>query len=445
MLRADEIIVISDLHLAPERGTGLFQADQELAGFLRWLARPAARRIHVVVAGDLLDYLVPETQGERVEIFNPENAPRRARSIIDHHPEVFDALSEVAQSPDHRLLILGGNHDPEIILPDVQQVIEERLATAASQRPPQWLVNGEAARFSLGAARISIEHGDLFDDWNRIDRDKLRRALGRITRGFPREHGFQAPPGSQLVVDFVNELRPRFPWVDYLKPEREAVIPILNQFLPLHRRIDLRRALEPWLRYQGNAFETLGLKMLSPVALIRGPAPATTRRQKLAGWLELQRQLALRHLREQKRRQLIERLREASAEDGYFDLEHLDETADECACLLDQGTDLLIQGHTHAAKAYKLGERGLYINAGTWVQLLALPACEASDGDWEVFLANLDACRQEDILRPTFVHVYVDSIDNATRASLAEWCGMKPVTLARFLFDDDSHTWTREV
>jgi UDP-2,3-diacylglucosamine pyrophosphatase LpxH len=445
MIPAEDILVLSDLHLAPERGSGLFQEDETLAGFLNWVMEQDSRLTYVVIAGDLLDFLVPQEKGEKLKTFDPQNAPQRTRSILDWHPEVFDALARIAGSPRHRLMILNGNHDPELILPAVQQVIESRLATGGASSVLRWLVHGEAARFQVGTAAVSIEHGDLFDDWNRVDRDGLRRALSRISRGFIEEHGFHAPPGSQLVLDFLTELRNQFPWVDYLKPEREAVIPILNHFLPVQRRADLRRVLQPWLRYQGNALETLGLKLLPPVALIRGPEDRKTKRKKLADWLREQKEQVLERFQEVRREKLLERLRAASAEDGYFDIERPDDAAGEIAQILDRGTDLVVQGHTHAAKAYPLGTRGLYFNTGTWGQLLALPGSEDDGEEWNAFLDSLENCRQRDFVRPTFARIRRDSAEGTTFATLHQWETSQLVSLARFRFNDDQRTWTNEV
>jgi UDP-2,3-diacylglucosamine pyrophosphatase LpxH len=445
MLPAEDILVLSDLHMAPERGSGLFQADEALLGFLNWVMEQDTRLTYVVIAGDLLDFLVPQEKSEKLTTFDPQKAPQRTLLILDRHPEVFSAMTRIAGSPRHRLIILNGNHDPELVLPAVQQVIEDRLANGGASAMLRWFVHGEAARFQVGTAEVSIEHGDLFDDWNRIDHDGLRRALSRISRGFIEEHGFHAPPGSQLVLDYLTDLRNQFPWVDYLKPEREAVVPILNHFLPVQRRADLRRALQPWLRYQGNALETLGLKLLPPVTLIRGPEDRKSKRKKLADWLREQREQALQRLQEARRGKLLERLRVTSAEDGYFDLECPDDAAGEIAQIINQGTDLVIHGHTHAAKAYPLGSRGLYFNTGTWGQLLALPGSGAPDEEWSVFLDSLESCRQKDFARLTFARIRRDPAERATLATLHLWDTFEPTSLARFRFNDDQRTWTKEV
>src|SRR5882672_8191415 len=110
MWNAEELFVLSDLHLAAERGVGLFQSDLELTQCLNWILEES-QDSSVVLAGDVLDFLV----GDHVESKDFSVLDRRTRQIIDHHPEIFDALAKLALSDRHRLVIMGGNHDPELI------------------------------------------------------------------------------------------------------------------------------------------------------------------------------------------------------------------------------------------------------------------------------------------------------------------------------------------
>ena len=168
-----EVIIASDLHLAAERKQGLFRADTELQQFFSWVLKEVPDST-IILAGDVFDYLIAEEKtNSAAAFFNLQEAPERTRFIIAHHEDVFEALAQLAQSPHHQLVILGGNHDPELACPAVQEVISARLSGSSSHPPIKWLVNGEAATLQVGAVRAVIEHGDMYDDWNRIDRDSL--------------------------------------------------------------------------------------------------------------------------------------------------------------------------------------------------------------------------------------------------------------------------------
>jgi hypothetical protein len=143
---------------------------------------------------------------------------------------VFDALSGLAQSPSHRLVIMGGNHDPELIFPAVREAVERRLGVGFMNPGVCWLVHGEALRLRVGDAVVLAEHGNSLDPWNRIDHAALQSALSLASRNLSDVSDYQPPPGSRLVLEVVNVLRKDYGWVDCLKPETEAVLPLLWHF-----------------------------------------------------------------------------------------------------------------------------------------------------------------------------------------------------------------------
>jgi len=441
-MNTNDVIIVSDLHLSPERDRGLFQADAELASFLRWIAEDTVGPCRVVLAGDFIDLLVPPPGEDSIPAFDPGGAARRTQLILDRHPEVFDALARLATSGDHELVFLGGNHDPELVLPQVQETIEARLSAVQTRPFVRWLVNGEANLFTIGGARILVEHGDLYDDWNRIDRNALRLAVSRISRGLLGEHGYQPPPGSRLVVEHLQSLRSRYPWVDSLKPEREAVFPLLHAFLPPTEQVRLIRALRHWLATLRRSFVTEVLRQYRPVAIVR--SAADDRRQQLRSWLDTEAQGTRRDVPDLSFDRLIPRLRRVSAENSYFDLEAVDSNCEEVSFLLAQGVDLIVHGHTHAAKAYLVGE-GLYLNAGTWGRLLALPGSEAPDKEWRDFLEHLARGEHLGATHPTFVRIRLDPDERATDAALLAWRSGGPTVEARFRFEPLTRHWNQEI
>lgn len=133
-----EVFVLSDLHMAAESKRGLLQADTELAECLNWISKETSKCM-VILAGDVLDFLVLN-EDETVQSFDLANAESRCSAIIEHHPEVFDALAAFVQSPNHQLTIMGGNHDPELILPDVQSKLEIRISSDFRRPGIRWFV-----------------------------------------------------------------------------------------------------------------------------------------------------------------------------------------------------------------------------------------------------------------------------------------------------------------
>src|SRR5438270_2996762 len=120
MWRVQDVIVISDLHLSSdEPGQGLFGADEALEQFLLWVVK-RTHHCTVVLNGDVLDFLFAESQPG----LDADKLERETDAIIERHRAVFNALGKLACSPQHSLIILSGNHDPELLFPTVQMKIK---------------------------------------------------------------------------------------------------------------------------------------------------------------------------------------------------------------------------------------------------------------------------------------------------------------------------------
>ena len=74
MWDVEELFVLSDLHLASERNSGLFRSDVELADCLRWILKETRDSV-TILAGDVLDFLTPQDGDVRPADFaSPGNA-----------------------------------------------------------------------------------------------------------------------------------------------------------------------------------------------------------------------------------------------------------------------------------------------------------------------------------------------------------------------------------
>jgi UDP-2,3-diacylglucosamine pyrophosphatase LpxH len=462
MWQANDVIVISDLHLARkkggERGNGqeLFQADRALEQFLTWIYNDVQDCL-IILNGDIFDYLaIPLNPEAKTVVTDFLDLPERTDAIINDHPEVFDALARLANSPYHEVVITGGNHDPELIFPAVQRVIEKRLAGSSKARPLRWCVQGEALALQVGHAKALIEHGDVLDAWNRIDRSALRSAVSLASRGLLSYHRYKPPPGSRLVLDCLVGLKQDYPWVELLKPETSTVPYLLHYFLPKARLPEFKDALFHYIQAAKKHVIMELCEGLEPQQLFMG-----THRE-LAGEemdsaLDYFKRL-LNELNRQKtdfrKRSLISRLRQAASKNGFFDVSKTEAgTYKPLSFLIRSGADLLIHGHTHSAKAYKVaaktdsGQReGLYLNSGTWARLLRLPVHDESDEVWRQFIDDLKSGQvtgfAKGFERLTFVRVRFDG--KKTVAHLQEWKSGAPINLTVHSFVPEHETWARE-
>lgn len=442
----EEVIVVSDLHLAAERDRGFFKADEQLAEFFNWI-RENSRRCHLFLNGDVFDFLV---HGKDTGVLDIKQAATDAEAIIENHADVIRALKAIANSPEHKLTIISGNHDPELTLPSVQRVIEQHLNSSCSHCPVRWLTNGEGALLEIGNAKVLIEHGDQYDTWNWIDHEKLRRVVCLASRNVDYANEYQPPPGSVLVLKRFNRIREQFPWLQTLQPLSGAFLPLaLEVILPnveREERSELLAAVEEFRSYGSRALSDDLQKILKPNrdywddrnedarVLSQWLADYDNREdvwaaQMKKGWARR----TVAYLRRKTSQALLSRL---SKRTTYFDVTAHDENYEVAGTLLSKGTDLVIHGHTHAAKAYQVN-KGLYFNSGTWVELSELPDYKWSDRKWTTYLEDLEKGMTDTFKRPTFIHI-LHRKGNVS-AGLFEWENKTPVPRSTWSFQN--HEW----
>ena len=254
------VYVISDLHLggAPpahpgERGFQLCTQVDALAAFIDQLAaQPVCPddRVELVINGDFVDFLAEEgpvavaggTPWSPIKD-DPKLARQLLLDIAGRNQSVFAALAAL-QRRGHTLTLVLGNHDVELAFPAVRAALATLLGVPPSGAL-RFFHDGEAYR--VGDALI--EHGNRYDSFNVVDYDALRRVCALQSRGqaVPEELRLPAPVGSQLVAELMNPIKRDYPFIDLLKPESTAAVPLLL-------------ALEPGMRTHAARLAALAFK-----------------------------------------------------------------------------------------------------------------------------------------------------------------------------------------
>jgi UDP-2,3-diacylglucosamine pyrophosphatase LpxH len=209
-------------------------ARRRLARLIRRIARGAFSQggsIELVINGDFLDFLAEEpfqpfTNSASDAAAKLRNAIRHCDDGAPDDEQVFPALRELIHG-GHKLTILLGNHDLELSLPVVRRTLVNELTEDRPARV-EFLYDGEAYR--LGD--VVIEHGNRYDGWNAVAHGVLRAHRSSTSRD-EEPWPFQAPAGSLLVTTVMNPLKERYRFIDLLKPENTAVLPILAALEPM--------------------------------------------------------------------------------------------------------------------------------------------------------------------------------------------------------------------
>jgi UDP-2,3-diacylglucosamine pyrophosphatase LpxH len=178
-------VVISDIHLCElERSSGLWMRyrqepygpDQEIQKMLAALReRVRGDDLTLVLNGDIFDFDAPRVLGND-SVFH--DLPRSAEhtvpmlgSVLDDHPIIVEALGEVL-AEGHTVVFIAGNHDVQLTLPEVREVLTARLVEAAVRVAPEGSSReGLRARvlhrawFHRTEDGIVIEHGNQYDSY----------------------------------------------------------------------------------------------------------------------------------------------------------------------------------------------------------------------------------------------------------------------------------------
>jgi UDP-2,3-diacylglucosamine pyrophosphatase LpxH len=465
-MEGEHVYVISDLHLGgiPADKTigdpgfemcGPF-ARRALSGFIDHLVerhRAAPRSMRLVINGDFIDFLadgdgleLPGSQREFVA-FNADVglAVAKLKRALERSAEVVTALRRLVES-GAGLVILLGNHDLELSLPEVRREFLRELGPGGVE----FIFDGEA----YASDWFVMEHGNRYDGWNIVDHGGLRALRSAQTRG--EDFDFGAPAGSHLVATVMNPLKKRYRFVDLLKPENEAAIPILLAFEPDSRlqiagiaKLYLAaRAAQPKVgvapaqsRYIAGTdapddpeLESLRRSYLATEELLRstsdGGATALIAGREATGWLDSVR--GVWHVLRSGGEPIgvMDRLTETLAArkstiTRAFDPESEEPHYLEAARRLAAGR-AVVMGHTHLAKYVPLEDGGVYVNTGTWCPTIRLEGIYEPDGSisrprLHRLLSALADNRLDEVCAHEFCAAHLSRHGATRRASLLRW------------------------
>ena len=398
----DELYSVSDLHMGGlEKRSQIFDSGTELEKLINHL-RAKLGQIALVINGDMVDFLAePNATG-----FDPKGAPAKLERIArdDAFSPVWKALGRFVRTKGKRLVITLGNHDLELGLPWVRSALVDLIAADddAARGRIQLAFDGSGFRCQVGSSTVLCMHGNEVDDWNLADYETIRRAGRDIQQGRSVE-SWMPNAGTHLVIEVMNDIKKGYPFVDLLKPELEAVIPVLLALAPdMHQKIlgaflVLKRLAADKVRHSFGFLS--GDVEAQAVRIDRSPAPRQTRLRMnhdalmAAAEEQLTRgvdplALVADELRAEKlgiagaawswatggdTRSTLRKALSDLQNDRSFEWSLEDDTFRQVDELVAPDVDFVLTGHTHLERALpRRRQRGYYLNTGTWVRLIQL-------------------------------------------------------------------------
>lgn len=448
------VFVISDLHLSQPPVPLMMRHASLLADFIKGVSedREEGLEVHLMIAGDFVDFLSLEPFEAVTR--DPKVACRKLRhALAGSNACVVQALADAVRS-GVQLTVMAGNHDIEWAHPEVQRAFAELLEVDA--RRLAFVVHGEAWR--LGG--LLVEHGNRYDGANENDWDGMRTLVSSQSRGetlHARDKyrfGELVKPaaGSELVVNVLNYVRDRYPFVPLLQPEGMLTAMLLLVLEPSldadwrkvatllaaqqatsreapsaprnvsaeapHVDADLDRAFPGYYR---SLLLQSGYRDVSLGDWVRLFAAA--RPESVSEALRQGQPVPRESL---KRLQLV--LRKLQPDPSVFTLAGEPGALGSAAkdIVGRDGIQLVVMGHTHQARVVGADPVPPYINTGTWTDMVVVPADALEEGKealdaLEAFLMRLqrgDPLSHD--FRPTYAKVdLLDGIVTSARLELA--------------------------
>ncbi|MCW5632754.1 MAG: metallophosphoesterase [Rubrivivax sp.] len=416
------VYVVSDLHLGgfeEERGRNyrIFRAREARA--LEWLIdqglakESVSGRRCLVLNGDIVDFLAHRTP----RYFDWAHAVDKLNDAIGDKEQaiVWQALRRFVTEDIGDLVIVLGNHDVELALPEPQQVLLHYLTQGRLDLRGRIHFALDGAGFACrvagpgGGKRVLCLHGNEADPWNAIDYGRLsliRRALARgsMDRNALVLDNWIPNAGTQLVIEYLNGQKRKYQWIDLLKPEEEAVgmitaalcnLPAVRTFAEtMAQQSRTRKQLADGFMAGTHVQPSTAADAAAAVAVADPPLPVPTAvaraidalgsgqtpedlvREPDDAYLMGKIELAARTLQLKAwPSSLREVLASTLADDRSFEFSETDATFRELDNLVGPDPDFLVAGHTHLHRACerKRFPGKYYFNSGTWIQILSIP------------------------------------------------------------------------
>jgi UDP-2,3-diacylglucosamine pyrophosphatase LpxH len=362
-------LVLSDIHLGGGDRLDDFDEDVQLVAFLDGYASGGGPT-ELILAGDTVEFLQVRLPGLDDDEYSDEAAARRIAQVIQAHGDVFAALARFIAREGNQLTVLIGNHDFELHFPAAKRQFAEAVGLTL-----------EDARLRFGVSYngggIYLVHGNQFDSWNRfLNFDGISEP-------------FEVVRGTQLVKEVINDLEddplPLAPLLDNVKPSSAFFwylvalprlrVPAARRFLARGVAGFIQVVAWPTPHQMPITGEGPGGPLSSPALRWLWQLVARVRRGRVARHREVARQVGEVAGAVEPPSEVIDQVQNEAARQAERELRDFnDRFAREMLRIArspeHRDDTLFVCGHTHLARVVPLGREQLYINTGTWTEII---------------------------------------------------------------------------
>ncbi|MDP3640138.1 MAG: metallophosphoesterase [Nanoarchaeota archaeon] len=199
-----KLIILGDIEMGAGTLTDDFISDTALSALIRSLAEKPLP-VDLVLNGDTFDFLkCPVFRDGKTTYprhITPDISIEKLHLIKKAHAPVFNALRFFVQQPQKTLYVIIGNHDYELVYPEVQQELNIILK-APEPLQFSWVYKKH---------QVYIEHGQQYDLPNRLNLQRL----------FVRYHGKNIlnPPWTFGLLHRFMNIKEEHPFLERIFPK----------------------------------------------------------------------------------------------------------------------------------------------------------------------------------------------------------------------------------
>src|SRR3989344_339069 len=161
-----EIILLGDIEMGGGTLTDDFISDQTISKLIYSLCNKNVP-VDLVLNGDTFDFLkcpyIINNSASYPRHITSDVSLAKLRLIYNAHAAVFEALKRFAQEKKNRIFFIVGNHDADLVHPEVQENI--KLVLESSENV--------LFSFYYNDQNVHAEHGHQYDFLNKVSEDHL--------------------------------------------------------------------------------------------------------------------------------------------------------------------------------------------------------------------------------------------------------------------------------
>jgi len=234
------IFVISDIEMGQGDLFDDFKDEEQLFDFLTMVKKQPGEKI-LVLNGDTFDFLKMPYREKFTHHISEKISHWKIRQIIKTYPRIFQALRDLLATKEAEIYFIVGNHDLDIIWPEVQQEIRKVLSHHQKVH----------FTFSYENEDLHIEHGHLVDYLYNFNLKKpFLKVKGKAV--------LNLPLASVAVIKYFIDLKKKFPFEEKIYPRKLAFE--ANPEFKLHKN-----KLKKKYIFKGLLYESI-FKLTDPVS-----------------------------------------------------------------------------------------------------------------------------------------------------------------------------------